>query len=143
MGGKKRFGRPIWGKRTNELAQDGGVAKAGDATPRELPTSLSLDSDDEAGQMIAVSRHADMNTGVHTHSHTHTTQKPEHTQNTTARQHQPSSSVPLQDTEALQSQLVSARTQTCCKRAHTRSHTLKHSHSRTPPQAIVFSGGIV
>lgn len=34
--------------------QDGGVVQAGDATPKELP--ITPDSDDEAGQVIAVSR---------------------------------------------------------------------------------------
>lgn len=36
--------------------QDGGVVQAGDATPRELPASVTSDSDDDAGQVIAMSR---------------------------------------------------------------------------------------
>lgn len=111
--------------------------QAGDATPRELPTSLAPESDDEAGQMIAVSqqcRRTRMNTHLNTHTH-----ECINTHKLRARQSRLSTSVPLQDPDVLQSQIESADTHSLTrthtklphKCTHTSSHALSYSHSCT------------
>ena len=99
--------------------------QADDATPRELPTSLAPDSDDEAGQMIAVSRQCT--------THTYTHHGCINTHKLTARQSQLSTSVPLQDPDVLQSQIESADT-------HSLTHTkLAHTHSATLTAALYYT----
>lgn len=108
-----------------------------------LPASFTPDGGDEAGQMIAVSRQR---------RQTRTTHKPQNTCKATVRQRQISTSLPLQDGDMQQSQLLSAHThshthQTGCKRTHTRSHPVRQIsqlHSTTLPQQsfsiVVFRG---
>lgn len=125
--------------------QNGGVAYADDAVSKRLPASFTPDGDDEAGQIIAVSRQR---------RRTHATHKRQNTCKATVRQSQISTSLPLQDTDVLQSQLLSAHIlahtrQTGCKRTHTRSHPVRQSRSCTPllyhnnRLVLLFSGGIV
>lgn len=81
----------------------GGVACADDTVTQRLPASFTLDGDDEAGQVIAVSRQR---------RQTRATHKRQNTRKAAARQSQISTSLPLQDTDVLQSQLLSAHTHT-------------------------------
>lgn len=124
--GKKRW-ESDEGKQMNERAQDGGVVRPATPRPRNFPTSFTPDSDDEAGQMIAVSRQC---RHEHTLTHTH---KCLNTHKPTVRQSQLSTSVPLQDTDVLPSQLVSAHTHT---KLAANVHTLAHTHSATLTAAL-------
>lgn len=104
--------------------------QAGDATPRELPNILYSDSDDEASQMIAVSRQC-----RHEHILTHT-QMPEHTQTHS-------------ETEPAKYQCTSAGHRRAAKSTRERTHshtklaanvhTLAHTHSATLTAALYYN----
>lgn len=119
------------------------MACADDTVTQRLPASFTLDGDDEAGQMIAVSRQR---------RQPRTTPKRQNTRKAAARQSQISTSLPLQDADVLQSQLLSAHTHTHHKLAANvhilslpPSQTISQLHSTTPPQqsfrTVVFGGG--
>lgn len=137
--GKKALG-VRWRETDEWMSTRWRCGQAGDATPRELPTSFTPDSDDEAGQMIAVSRQCRQ-----THMNTH---KCINTHKLRVRQSQLSTSVPPQDTDVLPSPLVSAHTHTHihtklpAKYMYLLAHTqpLSQLHSTI---TIVFWGGIV
>lgn len=94
------------------------------------PIVLHPYGDDEAARMIAVSRQR--------------RQRHTNTRGSTVRQSQPSTSLPLQDTDVLQSQLWSAHTHThTCSRTHTKLaanvHTLAPAQSDDLAAALHYS----